>query len=115
MVKEIAAECELLLVVGSTNSSNSVRLVEVALQAGANTSYLVDYASEIKDEWLDGVTTVGVTSGASVPDDLVQGVIEHLAGHGFGEVSEIESVKEKLTFSLPRELVKDMKAAAAAK
>ncbi|HIW62588.1 MAG TPA: 4-hydroxy-3-methylbut-2-enyl diphosphate reductase [Candidatus Stackebrandtia excrementipullorum] len=115
VVKEIAAECELLLVVGSTNSSNSVRLVEVALQAGANTSYLVDYASEIKDEWLDGVTTVGVTSGASVPDDLVQGVIEHLAGHGFGEVSEIESVKEKLTFSLPRELVKDMKAAAAAK
>ncbi|MFD0556365.1 4-hydroxy-3-methylbut-2-enyl diphosphate reductase [Stackebrandtia endophytica] len=113
VVKEIAAECELVLVVGSTNSSNSVRLVEVALQAGADASYLVDYATEIEDGWLDGVTSIGVTSGASVPDELVLGVLERLAKDGFTEVTEIESVKEKLTFSLPRELVKDMRAAAA--
>jgi len=114
VVKEIAADCDLVLVVGSTNSSNSVRLVEVALQAGADSSYLVDYASEIQDDWLAGVTSVGVTSGASVPDDLVHGVLERLAKHGFTDVTEIESVKEKLTFSLPRELVKDMRAAAGA-
>ncbi|GAA4922784.1 4-hydroxy-3-methylbut-2-enyl diphosphate reductase [Stackebrandtia albiflava] len=113
VVKQIAEECDLVLVVGSTNSSNSVRLVEVALQAGAAASHLVDYASEIEDAWLDAATTVGVTSGASVPDDLVQGVLDRLAEHGFTDVTEIESVKEKLTFSLPRELVKDMKAAAA--
>lgn len=113
VVKEISAECDLVLVVGSTNSSNSVRLVEVALQAGADASYLVDYATEIEDGWLDGVTSIGVTSGASVPDELVLGVLERLAKDGFTEVTEIESVKEKLTFSLPRELVKDMRAAAA--
>ena len=103
-VKAMAAQCDLVLVVGSTNSSNSVRLVEVALQAGAGASYLIDYAREIDDTWLDGVTTVGLTSGASVPEVLVRGVLEHLAEHGFTDVEEITTAQETLTFSLPREL-----------
>ncbi len=103
-VKAMAAQCDLVLVVGSTNSSNSVRLVEVALQAGAGASYLIDYAREIDDAWLDGVRTVGVTSGASVPEVLVRGVLDHLAEHGFGSVQEITTAEETLTFSLPREL-----------
>ncbi|ADD45169.1 hydroxymethylbutenyl pyrophosphate reductase [Stackebrandtia nassauensis DSM 44728] len=114
VVKEIADDCDVMLVVGSTNSSNSVRLVEVALQAGSRAGYLVDYAHEIQESWLEGATTVGVTSGASVPDDLVTGVLEFLAERGFTDVAEVESVKEKLTFSLPRELVRDMKAKEAA-
>ncbi|HZE39858.1 MAG TPA: 4-hydroxy-3-methylbut-2-enyl diphosphate reductase [Stackebrandtia sp.] len=109
VVKEIAPECDVMLVVGSTNSSNSVRLVEVAVQAGSRTGHLVDYPHEIQDAWLTDAATVGVTSGASVPDDLVSGVLEFLAERGFTDVTEVESVKEKLTFSLPRELVRDMK------
>ena len=115
VVKEIAAACDVVIVVGSRNSSNSVRLVEVALDAGARAGHLVDYASEISDEWLEGATTVGVTSGASVPDDLVQEVLDHLAARGFGDVQEVETADETLTFSLPQELKRDMKAAAAAK
>ena len=103
-VKAMAAQCDLVLVVGSTNSSNSVRLVEVALQAGARASYLIDYSREIDDTWLDGVSTVGVTSGASVPEVLVRGVLDHLAERGFGSVEEITTAEETLTFSLPREL-----------
>ncbi|MHA6780388.1 4-hydroxy-3-methylbut-2-enyl diphosphate reductase [Pseudonocardia saturnea] len=103
-VKAMAAQCDLVLVVGSTNSSNSVRLVEVALQAGARASYLIDYSREIDDAWLDGVSTVGVTSGASVPEVLVRGVLDHLAERGFGSVEEIMTAEETLTFSLPREL-----------
>ncbi|GIH77331.1 4-hydroxy-3-methylbut-2-enyl diphosphate reductase [Planobispora longispora] len=108
-VKEIAAEVELVIVVGSENSSNSKRLVEVALDHGAEASYLVDNASFIKDEWLDGVTTVGVTSGASVPDELVAGVLERLAGHGFDDVEEVHSVEENVRFALPHELRKDLR------
>jgi 4-hydroxy-3-methylbut-2-en-1-yl diphosphate reductase len=115
VVKEIAPQCDLLLVVGSRNSSNSVRLCEVALDAGAKASYLVDYAHEIRDEWLDGVTTVGLTSGASVPDDLVMQVLDHLAERGFADVAEVTTVQEKLTFSLPQELKREMRAAAAAR
>ncbi|GAB3207651.1 4-hydroxy-3-methylbut-2-enyl diphosphate reductase [Marinactinospora thermotolerans] len=103
-VKEIAPQCELVVVVGSANSSNSVRLVEVALEAGADASYLVDNASFLKDEWLEGVATVGVTSGASVPEILVRQVLEWLAERGFGDVEEIETEREKLTFALPKEL-----------
>ncbi|MBW0116640.1 4-hydroxy-3-methylbut-2-enyl diphosphate reductase [Pseudonocardia abyssalis] len=103
-VKAMAAQCDLVLVVGSTNSSNSVRLVEVALQAGAGASYLIDYAREIDATWLDGVRTVGVTSGASVPEVLVRGVLDRLAEDGFGSVEEITTAEETLTFSLPREL-----------
>ncbi|GAA3221155.1 4-hydroxy-3-methylbut-2-enyl diphosphate reductase [Pseudonocardia petroleophila] len=103
-VKAMAAQCDLVLVVGSTNSSNSVRLVEVALQAGAGASHLIDYAREIDPAWLDGVRTVGVTSGASVPEVLVRGVIDRLAEDGFDSVEEITTAEETLTFSLPREL-----------
>ncbi|MEJ8280455.1 4-hydroxy-3-methylbut-2-enyl diphosphate reductase [Pseudonocardia spirodelae] len=103
-VKTMAPRCDLVLVVGSRNSSNSVRLVEVALGAGAGASYLIDYAKEIDEAWLDGVTTVGVTSGASVPEVLVQGVVAHLAERGFGSVEEVDTAEETLTFSLPREL-----------
>ncbi len=110
-VKEIAAQCDVMLVVGSRNSSNSVRLVEVAVDAGASAGHLIDYAHEIRDEWLDGATTVGLTSGASVPDELVMQVLEHLAARGFGEVTEFMTADERLTFSLPQELKRDMKAA----
>jgi 4-hydroxy-3-methylbut-2-enyl diphosphate reductase len=114
-VKEIAPECDVMLVVGSRNSSNSVRLVEVALAAGARAGYLVDYATEIPDEWLDGASTVGLTSGASVPDDLVMQVLDHLAERGFTDVTQVTTADERLTFSLPQELKRDMKAAAAAR
>ena len=103
-VKAMAPECDLVIVVGSKNSSNSVRLVEVALTAGARASYLVDYAKEVDLAWLDGITTVGITSGASVPEILVQGVIDLLAEHGFGDVQPVTTANETLVFSLPREL-----------
>jgi 4-hydroxy-3-methylbut-2-enyl diphosphate reductase len=115
VVKEIAPQCDLVLVVGSRNSSNSVRLCEVALDAGAKASHLVDYAHEIRDEWLAGATTVGLTSGASVPDDLVMQVLDHLAERGFNDVAEVTTAQEKLTFALPRELKRDLTAAAAAR
>jgi 4-hydroxy-3-methylbut-2-enyl diphosphate reductase len=103
-VKAMAPKCDLVIVVGSKNSSNSVRLVEVALQNGAQASYLVDYAREIDLAWLDGVTTVGLTSGASVPEVLVRGVIDLLAEHGFNDVETVTTAEETLTFALPREL-----------
>ncbi|NNH69885.1 4-hydroxy-3-methylbut-2-enyl diphosphate reductase [Nocardia uniformis] len=103
-VKAMAPECDLVIVVGSRNSSNSVRLVEVALSAGARASYLIDYARELDLAWLEGVRTVGVTSGASVPEILVEGVLELLAEHGFGEVQPVTTANETLVFSLPREL-----------
>jgi 4-hydroxy-3-methylbut-2-enyl diphosphate reductase len=103
-VKRIARDCDVLLVVGSQNSSNSVRLVEVAMDSGAGAAYLVDDGSAIKDEWLDGVVCVGVTSGASVPENLVTDVLERLAGIGFGAVEEVEAVEENMVFALPREL-----------
>jgi len=110
-VKELAPECDLVLVVGSTNSSNSVRLVEVALDAGARASHLVDYAHEIDERWLDGVRTVGLTSGASVPELLVAEVLDWLAGRGFTDVQEHVSAQERLIFSLPQELKRDLRAA----
>ncbi len=110
-VKQIAPQAELVIVVGSRNSSNSVRLVEVALEHGARTSYLIDYAAEIDATWLDGVTTVGVTSGASVPEVLVRDVLAYLAERGYLDVQEVVSAKESLLFSLPKELRRDMKAA----
>ena len=110
-IKTIAPQSDLVLVVGSTNSSNSVRLVEVALEYGAKKAYLIDYASEAKDEWLIGVKTVGVTSGASVPEILVRTVLDWLSVHGYGNVEEIRATEETLLFSLPPELRKDLKAA----
>jgi 4-hydroxy-3-methylbut-2-en-1-yl diphosphate reductase len=103
-VKAMAPQCDLVLVVGSLNSSNSVRLVEVALQSGAGAAYLIDYARQIDDAWLDGVATIGVTSGASVPEVLVRGVLSYLAERGFPEAEELTTAEETLTFALPREL-----------
>ncbi|CAB0646125.1 4-hydroxy-3-methylbut-2-enyl diphosphate reductase [Corynebacterium diphtheriae] len=103
-VNAIAAESDVVIVVGSQNSSNSKRLVEVALQAGAGASYLVDYAHQIDESWLEGATTVGVSSGASVPEILVRGVLEFLDERGFHDVKEITTAAEKITFALPRDL-----------
>jgi 4-hydroxy-3-methylbut-2-enyl diphosphate reductase len=103
-VKQIAKESDLVIVVGSDNSSNSVRLVEVAAEAGAKAAYLVDDASNIDEGWLDGASTVGVTSGASVPEVLVSGVLARLAELGYGTVEEVEAVEERLVFALPPEL-----------
>ncbi|RVW10556.1 4-hydroxy-3-methylbut-2-enyl diphosphate reductase [Prescottella agglutinans] len=103
-VKAMAPECDLVIVVGSRNSSNSVRLVEVALGAGARAAHLVDYAREVDLEWLDGVRTVGITSGASVPEILVRGVIDLLAEQGFADVQSVTTANETLVFALPREL-----------
>jgi 4-hydroxy-3-methylbut-2-enyl diphosphate reductase len=105
-VKEIAAASDVMIVVGSLNSSNSVRLVEVARDAGARAAYLVDDASGVDPAWLDGVSTVGVTSGASVPEELVTGVLRRLAESGFSDVEEVEAVQERMVFGLPRELRK---------
>jgi 4-hydroxy-3-methylbut-2-enyl diphosphate reductase len=107
-IKKVAEDADLVIVVGSANSSNSVRLVEVALEYGAKAAYRVDYASEIKQEWLDGVATVGVTSGASVPEVLVQEVLDDLNGAGYGDVQEVKTAEEDLMFSLPKELRKDI-------
>jgi 4-hydroxy-3-methylbut-2-enyl diphosphate reductase len=106
-VKTIAGESDLVLVVGSRNSSNSVRLVEVARDGGAGAAYLVDDASALRPEWLEGVSTVGLTSGASVPEDLVEGVLARLAENGFDSVEEVEAVPERMRFALPKELRPD--------
>ena len=107
-VKAMAPECDLVIVVGSQNSSNSQRLVEVALVAGAKAAYLVDFATEIDESWLDGADTVGVTSGASVPEELVVDVLRWLAERGYADVQEVTTANEKIVFSLPRELKKDL-------
>ena len=108
-VKEIAPRCEAMIVVGSANSSNTVRLVDVAKEAGVEKSFRVDGAAELEDEWIEGVTTVGVTSGASVPELLVDQVLEWLAMRGFGDVEEVTTADEHLIFSLPHELRRDLK------
>lgn len=110
-IKVIAPQSDLVIVVGSQNSSNSVRLAEVALEYGAKESHLVDFAQEIQEHWLDGVETIGVTSGASVPEILVKDVLAYLAEHGFSDVETVTAKEESLLFSLPPELRKDLKAA----
>jgi 4-hydroxy-3-methylbut-2-en-1-yl diphosphate reductase len=110
-IKVIAPQADLVIVVGSQNSSNSVRLAEVALEYGAKASHLIDYAEEMQDHWFEGVETIGVTSGASVPEILVKDVLATLAEHGFRDVQEITAAEESLLFALPPELRKDMKAA----
>jgi len=110
-VKQMAGDCELVLVVGSTNSSNSVRLVEVALDAGAHAAHLVDFADQIDPGWLSGVRTVGVTSGASVPDILVQEVLGWLAERGYVDVERVVAAEERVVFALPHELKKTIPAA----
>ena len=113
-VKQIAAAAQLVIVVGSRNSSNSVRLVEVATESGAQAAYLVDDAEEISSTWFEGVDTVAVTSGASVPEVLVHGVLDRLAREGFDEVEEVVAAEERLMFALPQELRRDLKTAAVA-
>ncbi len=110
-VKRIAADADLLIVVGSANSSNSVRLVEVGVQAGAKRGHRVDNATEVDEAWLEGVETVAVTSGASVPEHLVRGVLDLLAERGFPLPDEVTTAQESLVFSLPPELRRDLKAA----
>ena len=110
-IKEIAPKADLVLIVGSKNSSNSVRLVEVSLEYGAKAAYLIDFAAEAKEEWLTGVTTVGVSSGASVPEILVKDLLDWLAKRGFADVQVITATEEHLLFSLPVELRKELKAA----
>jgi 4-hydroxy-3-methylbut-2-enyl diphosphate reductase len=112
-VKELAADCDVVIVVGSRNSSNSVRLVEVALEHGARAAHLVDFADEVDPAWLDDARTVGVTSGASVPEILVRDVLALLAEHGYADVQPVVSAEESLLFSLPVALRRDLKAAAA--
>ncbi|MBV1938655.1 4-hydroxy-3-methylbut-2-enyl diphosphate reductase [Streptomyces sp. BV286] len=113
-VKQMGEQAELVIVVGSRNSSNSVRLVEVAKLAGAREAYLVDFADEIDESWLDGVSTVGVTSGASVPEILVEQVLEYLSTRGYEDVELVKAAEESITFSLPKELRRDLRAEAAA-
>ena len=112
-VKAMAPECELVIVVGSKNSSNSNRLVEVALGAGADAAHLVDYAADIDPAWLSPasgqVQTVGVTSGASVPEILVRGVLERLAEYGYDTVFPVTTANETLVFALPREIRPDQR------
>src|SRR4249919_2172862 len=110
-VKEIAHDADLVIVVGSANSSNSVRLAEVALEAGAKAAHRVDDAGEIDDAWLDGVSTVSVTSGASVPEDLVDGVLAFLAERGYPDAQAVHSAEESLIFALPPELRRDIRLA----
>ena len=110
-IKAIAPQVDLVIVVGSTNSSNSVRLVEVALEYGAKAAYLVDYAAEVKDELFEGVETIGVTSVASVPEILVDDLLKHLSSSGYADVQEVRASEETLLFALPKELRADLKSA----
>ena len=110
-IKKVGAESDLVIVVGSANSSNTVRLVEVALEAGAKAAYRVDFAHEIDDAWFEGVETIGVTSGASVPEELVSEVLDYVANIGFGDVRTVQTAEEDVQFSLPAELRKELKAA----
>jgi 4-hydroxy-3-methylbut-2-en-1-yl diphosphate reductase len=110
-IKQIAPKADLVIIVGSTNSSNSVRLVEVSLEYGAKAAYLVDFADEVNEDWLIGVKTIGVSSGASVPEILVEDLLKWLAARGFGEVQVITAMEEHLLFAMPPELRKDLKAA----
>ncbi|MFF5445240.1 4-hydroxy-3-methylbut-2-enyl diphosphate reductase [Streptomyces sp. NPDC012888] len=112
-VKAMGADSDLVIVVGSKNSSNSIRLVEVAKDAGARAAHLVDFASEIDEAWLEGVETVGLTSGASVPEVLVEEVLAWLADRGYGDVEIVKTAEESITFSLPKELRRDLRAEAA--
>ncbi len=111
-IKQIAQHSDLVIVVGSANSSNSVRLVEVALESGAKAAHRVDNATEIDQAWLEGVHNVGITSGASVPDDLVQGVLDFLISQGFPVATEERLTEESLVFALPPELRRDLRAGA---
>jgi 4-hydroxy-3-methylbut-2-enyl diphosphate reductase len=112
-VKVIAPQVELFLVIGSANSSNSLRMVEVALDSGAPAARLVENADSVEPSWLDGVVTVGLSSGASVPEVLVAETLARLAEHGYTDVQDVDAAEEHLTFALPQELRRDLRAAEA--
>jgi 4-hydroxy-3-methylbut-2-enyl diphosphate reductase len=111
-VKVIAPQVDLFLVVGSANSSNSVRMVEVAMAAGAGAAELVENADAIDESWLDGVTTIGLSSGASVPEVLVQETLDWLVERGYADVEPVSHTDEKLTFALPQELRRELRSRA---
>jgi 4-hydroxy-3-methylbut-2-en-1-yl diphosphate reductase len=108
-VKQLARECDLVLVIGSTNSSNSNRLVEVAREHGA-ASHLIDNHDQVEEEWLEGVETVGITSGASAPEELVERLVTFFRDRGAGEVSELRTVHEDVRFMLPKEIREELSA-----
>jgi 4-hydroxy-3-methylbut-2-enyl diphosphate reductase len=108
-VRQLARECDLVLVIGSQNSSNSNRLVEVARDLGAD-SYLIDNADQVREEWLDGKRVVGITSGASAPEELVQRLVDFFRDRGVTDVSELEVVQEDVRFMLPREIRRELAA-----
>jgi 4-hydroxy-3-methylbut-2-en-1-yl diphosphate reductase len=110
-VKDLARECELVLVIGSTNSSNSNRLVEVAREHGAD-SYLIDNALQVDEQWLEGVETVGITSGASAPEELVERLVDYFRERGADDVSELRVIDEDVRFMLPKEIRTELAARA---
>src|SRR5688572_7031160 len=110
-VKQLARESDLVLVIGSTNSSNSNRLVEVAREHGA-ASHLIDNASQVREEWLAGVETVGITSGASAPEELVSELVEFFRARGADDVSELRTVDEDVRFMLPKTIRNELAARA---
>jgi 4-hydroxy-3-methylbut-2-en-1-yl diphosphate reductase len=111
-VRQMAKECDLVLVIGSRNSSNSNRLVEVARDHGAD-SYLIDSEAEVREEWLEGKRVVGISSGASAPEELVQRLVDFFRARGTDDVSEFQVVQEDVRFMLPREIRRELAAAAA--
>jgi 4-hydroxy-3-methylbut-2-enyl diphosphate reductase len=113
-VRQMAVECDLVLVIGSRNSSNSNRLVEVARDHGAD-SFLIDNESEVREEWLEGKRVVGITSGASAPEELVQRLVDFFRARGTDDVSEFQVVQEDVRFMLPREIRRELAAAGAPK
>jgi 4-hydroxy-3-methylbut-2-enyl diphosphate reductase len=108
-VKELATQCDLVLVIGSTNSSNSNRLVEVARDHGAD-SHLIDNASQVREEWLEGVETVGITSGASAPEELVSELVDFFRDRGTDDIAELKTVDESVRFMLPKKIRSELAA-----
>jgi 4-hydroxy-3-methylbut-2-enyl diphosphate reductase len=109
-VRQMAAECDLVLVIGSKNSSNSNRLVEVAREYGAD-SYLIDNEAQVREEWLEGKRVVGISSGASAPEELVRRLVDFFRARGTEDISEFEVIREDVRFMLPKEIRKAMAAA----
>ena len=110
-VRQLARECDLVLVIGSSNSSNSQRLVEVARDYGSD-SYLIDNERQVEEEWLDGARTVGITSGASAPEELVSRLVDFFRARGTEDVAELEVIQEDVRFMLPKEIRREFAARA---
>ena len=110
-VRQMARECDLVLVIGSSNSSNSNRLVEVARDHGAD-SHLIDNETQVREEWLEGKRVVGISSGASAPEELVQRLVDFFRARGTEDVSEFQVVQEDVRFMLPKEIRQELAARA---